>query len=135
MIIVFDLDDTLYPELEYVKSGFSSVAYYLAEIFKLDEKLLYNNMLEKLEVDGRGKIFDNILKLYNIYSMKNVNKCLSIYRNHKPKIELSIKSINCLKKFNKFPLYLVTDGNKLVQRKKINALQLNKDFKKIFITH
>ena len=29
MIICFDLDDTLYPEIEYVKSGFKAIGIYL----------------------------------------------------------------------------------------------------------
>jgi putative hydrolase of the HAD superfamily len=32
-------------------------------------------------------------------------------------------------------MYLVTDGDKVAQKKKVNKLSLNKYFKKIFITH
>ena len=54
MIIVFDLDDTLYEETTYVKGGFTAVANYLFQTYHLDnpEKIsnkLYEILLEKVE--------------------------------------------------------------------------------------
>jgi putative hydrolase of the HAD superfamily len=34
-----------------------------------------------------------------------------------------------------YPLYLVTDGHKIVQQKKVTALGIEPQFQKIFITH
>ena len=38
MILVFDLDDTLYDEITFVYSGFSAVSKYLSLQFNLNEK-------------------------------------------------------------------------------------------------
>ena len=41
MILIFDLDDTLYKEKEFVKSGFKAVSRYLHLKFKLNEKKIF----------------------------------------------------------------------------------------------
>lgn len=136
-VVVFDLDDTLFSEIEYVKSGFLSVAKYFENKFNLDSKSLYTFMLKDLENNGRGKIFDNMLKAFNIYTRKNVEKAIFIYRTHKPNIVFPKESLDILNYFNgkKIPIYIVTDGNKIVQNNKIEALKLRNYIKKDFITH
>ena len=136
MIIVFDLDDTLYEETTYVKGGFTAVANYLFQTYHLDnpEKIsnkLYEILLEK----GRGRIFDIFLQDYNLSKIKIIKKCLSIYRSHDPKIFLSLSGATCLERFKHYPKYLLTDGNKAVQSKKVKSLKIDRYFKHIIITH
>ena len=136
-VVVFDLDDTLYHELDYVKSGFYEVAKYLnlELIPKKSIKILYNRMLEIMELNGRGKVFDTVLSEHNVFNLRNTKKCLSIYRMHTPKVKLDDGVTLLLKSLKNYPLYLVTDGNKIVQEKKILALNIKKFFNKTFITH
>jgi putative hydrolase of the HAD superfamily len=136
-VVVFDLDDTLFSEIEYVKSGFIAVAKYFENKFNLDSNILYNFMVKELEENGRGKIFDSMLKAFDTYSKKNVEKAILVYRTHKPNIVLPQESIEVLKYYSslKIPLYIVTDGNKIVQNNKIEALGVRKYIKKDFITH
>jgi len=133
-VIVFDLDDTLYDESTYVLSGFMAVAHhYMPE----NPHAMFAKMCEILERDGRGKVFDNALKHFGFTSKQNVKKALSIYRSHMPKICLNDDAEAMLKYYEKqnIPLYIVTDGNKLVQERKIKALGLQNRVKKAFITH
>jgi len=136
-VIVFDLDDTLYDEITFVYSGFDSVASYFSIKHKIDKKLFYRFMIDTLQKEGRGKVFDETLKYFEIYSKTNVKKALNIYRTHKPNIFLKDEIIELLKYYNEksVPLYIVTDGNKIVQKNKIKSLNLEKYIKKIFITH
>lgn len=136
-VVVFDLDDTLYDEISFVKSGFKAVALYFSKQYKLDSKVFYERLLSCLEILGRGKVFDETLKFFQLYSKKNVKKALSIYRAHKPNISLSDDSLEILTLFNeeKILIYIVTDGNKIVQNNKIEALKLRKYIKKDLITH
>lgn len=136
-VVVFDLDDTLYDEISFVKSAFKAVALYFEEQYKLDSEIFYEKLLSYLEILGRGKVFDETLKFFELYSKKNVKKALSIYRTHKPNISLSDESLEILTFLNKkkIPIYIVTDGNKIVQNNKIEALKLRKYIKKDFITH
>lgn len=133
MILVFDLDDTLYQELFYVKSGFRAVAKFMARQLGLAEQTIYKKLLKYLKL-GRGKIFDNTLKEFDCCTKSLVKKCLAVYRSHKPRIVLAKEAKKCLARFRRWPLYIVTDGNKIVQNNKIKALGLAKQVKKVFIT-
>ena len=134
MILIFDLDDTLYEEKTFVYSGFHAVAKYINQKHGYDHDESFNFMKNALKKYGRGRVFDELLKSKNLYSKKYVRDCVSIYRLHKPNIKLSKEASEVLKIWQG-NIYLVTDGNKLVQKNKVNALSLSKYFKKIFITH
>lgn len=134
MIIVFDLDDTLYEELTFVKSGFSAVSDFLECNFGISSSESYEFMVNRLEL-GRGKIFDDTLLQFGILHKQTVNRCLTVYRKHFPKIQLHQEAADFLVRFGQEPLYIVTDGNKMVQNNKIIALGLRKLVKHVFITH
>lgn len=135
MIIVLDLDDTLYNEIDYVKSGFACVADYLHRKFNVDANQSYARMLDELEKNGRGRIFNVLLRYYGFYSKKNVNQCVSVYRLHHPSITINEDALRFLERFYDKPKYIITDGNKIVQKNKINALRISHFFKRIFITN
>lgn len=134
MILVFDLDDTLYEELTFVRSGFVSVCEYLNKEQSLPKRETMGKMLNKLN-DGRGRIFDDLLGEYGLFSKKLVKKCVSVYRKHQPSIKLYKDAVDCLEKFRDISKYIITDGNKMVQKNKIKALNLDKMVKHCLITH
>jgi putative hydrolase of the HAD superfamily len=134
-IVVFDLDDTLYDEINYVKSGFGAVAKFIEGKWGIDREEAYKEFLSELKRNGRGKIFDSILKKHNKYNKKNVKLCLSVYRKHKPKLELPKSTLDCFKRLKHYPLYVVTDGNKVVQSLKADSLNLSSFVRKVFVTH
>jgi putative hydrolase of the HAD superfamily len=135
MVLVFDMDDTLYEEAAYVRSGFMAVAKSLAPTFGKSAKLLAGEMMELLQQLGRGKVFDNLLGRYGKASRRLVQQCVSCYRLHEPEIHLHQSGVNCLRRFRHLPLYIVTDGNKMAQAAKVRALDLESKVKKVFITH
>lgn len=135
MILVFDLDDTLYPEITFVKSGLKEVSMHLNNNFGLDEEVTYTEMYKFLITNGRGHVFDNILEKYNIYTRKNLKKCISVYRKHNPIITLHKDAEQCIERFKSFKKYIITDGNTLVQRQKAKSLDLYKSFIKIIPTY
>jgi putative hydrolase of the HAD superfamily len=134
MILIFDLDDTLYPEISFVKSGFSEVAKFLNVEFGLNYIDSLDELLEILSSHGRGAVFDIFLRKYNLFSKKLVKRCISKYRLHVPSIQLYTEASEFLETAN-YKMYLVTDGNKIVQRNKIKALNIRSYFQKILITH
>ena len=135
MIIIFDLDDTLYEEITFVKSGFKAVSSFLKRPLQEKEDNIYKELIYILEKHGRNKIFDNLLLKKNKYKKKLINECIKVYRYHKPVINLYPEAKNFLNSYKEKGLYLVTDGHKNVQYRKIRSLNLEKFFKKIFITH
>jgi putative hydrolase of the HAD superfamily len=136
MILIFDLDDTLYDERTYVNSGLKAVAKYGQEKFGWDAAASYKYMKEVLEKDGRGQVFDSWLAANGKISRSLVMKCVKVYRHHNPELHISPQIQNLLVKlFPKYQLYLVTDGHKVVQQKKVEALNISKFFRKVMITH
>lgn len=136
MILVFDLDDTLYDEKQFVYSGFLEVANWISEMSKRPSNLIYESMVKDLSVNGRGEVFNNALKKYFYETKTNIKKCLSIYRLHKPRISLETDVVDLLIELGKaYKLYIVTDGNKIVQNNKIKSLDVEKYMKKAFITY
>ena len=135
MIIVFDLDDTLFDEITYVKSSFKAVATHISKEYGLSKEDLYNDFVSVLEKKGRGSVFNDVLDKYDLNKKKVVKKCLSVYRHNFPNIQLNTDAENCLERFKHEPLYVVTDGNRLVQQTKLNALNLSHKVKKTMTTH
>ena len=135
MILIFDLDDTLYEEINFVKGGLRAVSIFLSP--KLNEKaeLIYKDLFEILEKNGRGQIFDIFLKNKNKISKNLIKQCIRKYRYHQTNIDLKKSALDFLKGYKSKPLYLVTDGNKNVQQHKIHSLNVENYFKKIYITH
>ncbi len=134
VIPIFDLDDTLYPEISYVYCGFEAVAKYLEQEFGWKSSDSLNEMKKSVIAVGRGDIFDNLLRSKGKYSKTNVKKCVRVYRNHNPDISLNDEVKELLTKL-RGPRFLVTDGNKIVQAKKVLALGLQSYFTKVYITH
>jgi putative hydrolase of the HAD superfamily len=134
MILIFDLDDTLYDETLYATSGFRAVAKYISFTYgvSINESL---SILNQSLVNGtRERAFQDLIIAKSL-PKRELNQCIRIYRKHEPDIyldEITKKTLNELTIFQK---YLVTDGNKLVQRKKIEVLKLDSFFKRTFTTH
>tara|TARA_B100001057_G_scaffold163718_1_gene164342 strand:+ start:2929 stop:3606 length:678 start_codon:yes stop_codon:yes gene_type:complete len=135
MILVFDLDDTLFPEISFVKSGFKAVSNFLSNEFQLNKKQVYSHMILLLKKNGRGNVFDDVLKANNIYTKKTVIKCLSLYRKHNPNIKLYYDAEKCIDRFKAYKKYIITDGNVNVQRSKVKALGISKKFVKVIPTY
>jgi putative hydrolase of the HAD superfamily len=65
-----------------------------------------------------------------------VKQCLHVYRHHEPDIAIARETRELLEDIREsYPLYIVTDGHKVVQKKKIDALRIAPLFKRVFITH
>ena len=135
MVLVFDLDDTLYDERTYVRSGFRAVARWLNTIFGWKKDTTYDFMTEVLETEGRGRVFDRLLEQQGSLTKTLVQDCLRVYRHHRPKIQLWPDARAFLKQYCGDALYLVTDGHKVVQAQKVHALGINGRFRKVYLTH
>lgn len=133
-VLIFDLDDTLYPEHTYVESGFDAVATRLSSKFQWRHSELISEMIEGLNERGRGDIFDELLRRRGKYSKREVRECLKCYRFHRPRLALYPAARDLLESYPG-ALYLVTDGHKVTQYNKIQALGLESRFKHCFITH
>jgi HAD superfamily hydrolase (TIGR01549 family) len=124
--VVFDLDDTLYSEKQYVISGYKAVAKLLG-----DEKLA-DKLWDYFEV-GKPAI-DELLTELGCMSKKA--ECLEVYREHEPEISLYDGVAELLHgiKEKGIKVGIITDGRVSGQKKKIYALGLDKLVDDIIIT-
>ncbi len=133
MILVFDLDDTLFDELSYVRSGLAAAANFAAGETGTDSEALKRLLNDALKT-GRSEIFDRAFRAAGIYSKGLVRACVSVYRKHEPEIALFPEADRCLERFRDHPLYIVSDGNTTAQSRKIRALGLAPRVKHCFLT-
>ena len=134
-VLVFDLDDTLYPELSYVHSGFRAVATFLSPLLGLPAETLAAGMIAEEAAQGRGQVFDNVLRQHGRWSKALVAACLRTYRQHRPELTLYPDAERCLARFANWPLYIVTDGHKEVQARKVTALHLTGRVRHAYLTN
>jgi len=134
-LIIFDLDDTLYPERTFVESGFEAVAKCIEKEFKIRKKEFFRILLDILKKEGRGQIFDTALRKYDLYNKNLVDKLVEVYRSHKPTIKPYSGAKSLLNSFKKkYKLALITDGLGYVQRNKVKALTIENLFDLIIYT-
>jgi len=116
-IIVFDLDDTLYNEIEFLKSAYLEIAQKLENDNFLP---LYAKMFSLYR--NKQDVFGFISEHYKV----SKSTLISDYRGHKPKIKLfdGVQTILEKIKKNKGKIGLITDGRTQTQTSKIEALGL-----------
>ena len=130
MVLVFDLDDTLYDELTFVRRGLRAVAEWGEAAYGWDAAPSYRTMSHLLATKGRGRIFNDWLQ-----GRGCVRTAVHVYRHHRPRIALWGTAAVALAAVRSHPCYLVTDGHKIVQANKIEALRLTDRFKHAYITN
>jgi putative hydrolase of the HAD superfamily len=136
MVLVFDLDDTLYDERTFVESGFRAVARLGAEQFGWDAGESFATMIAVLDREGRGAVFDRWLEQHGALSAELVTECVRVYRHHTPELELDQTAARMLPELaTTHRLYVVTDGHEVVQANKIAALGVNELVEEAYITY
>lgn len=115
--VIFDLDDTLYGEKEYVRSGYSAIE---------RETGISADMLWEAFENGKPAI-DEVLSLLGKTELKE--RCLDIYRNHLPNIHCydGVRELIEVLKDKGVFVGIITDGRPEGQRAKLEALGINVD--------
>ena len=132
--VVFDLDDTLFLERDYVRSGFAAVGQWVRENFGV--RNFANVAWSLFERGHRGSIFDISAKVVDLPQTPDViHAMVAIYRSHLPQISLLPDAAKCLARFRDIALLaLITDGPLDSQRQKVRVLQLEPMFELIVFT-
>ena len=117
-VIVFDLDDTLYNELDYLKSAYLEIAKILAP---LNYRELFSTMFSLYR--DKKNVFQYLNNHYDV----EISSLIANYRNHQPSIKMfrgALELLESIKK-NKGRLGIITDGRINTQMAKIKALQIS----------
>lgn len=125
--IVFDLDDTLIKEIDFLKSAFMEIS----RIVNSKDDNLFPQMMNWYY--EKENVFQNLVELYPDYDIMNLK---TIYRNHFPNFNSNskVKYFLIELKNSGFKLGLITDGYKVTQRNKIKALDIELLFDLIIIS-
>ncbi len=133
-IVAFDLDDTLYSEIDYVKSGFNAVSLLMKKQFGINN--FYKELVKTFQASERKKVFNVTLKRLGIkYNDSLIQEMVDQYRTHIPNIQPYqdvLPSLMFLKQ--KYTLVLITDGYLEAQKHKVHSLKIESFFKKIIYT-
>ena len=115
--VIFDLDDTLYSEKDYVKSGYRAVAKLLPEVDDAADQLWGAFTRSQPAID-------TVLADTGLTERKAA--CLKAYREHTPDISLypGLKELLEALRAKKIPIGILTDGRPEGQRAKLEALGL-----------
>ncbi|TDU40002.1 putative hydrolase of the HAD superfamily [Gelidibacter sediminis] len=126
-VVVFDLDDTLYNELDFLKSAYKSIAQHLEP---KQWKPLYSKMFSLYRC--KLNVFEFLSKMYNI----DLSSLIEMYQHHQPDIQVFDGVLKLFEeiKNKKGRIGIVTDGRTLTQRAKLESLGVLEYIDKIIIS-
>ncbi len=129
-VLVFDLDDTLYPEYDYKVSGIQSVIQTIAALYPE-----YDLHSLKSAVDYKDKDWLDVICTQCRLNDSEKQTLLWQYRLHKPVIQpyMDYKSLKDITQ-NFAATALITDGRSITQRLKLAALGITDLFADILIS-
>lgn len=127
--VIFDMDDTLYGEKEYVRSGYRQIARILPQVENAEEKLW--SLFEE-----KKPAIDELLKQEGIASEELKQECIRTYRYQKPEIHLyeGVKGLLTDLREQGLLIGVITDGRPEGQRAKIAVLGLEDLVDEIIVT-
>ncbi|MBO6129126.1 MAG: ATP-grasp domain-containing protein [Pseudobutyrivibrio sp.] len=124
--VIFDLDDTLYSEKEYVRSGYTKIEEYLGISDAADR-------LWQLFLEGKQAIDEYLSEIQRTDEKDN---CLKVYREQLPDIHLydGVQELISDLKQSGIKVGIITDGRVEGQQNKIQQLGLSEMVEDIIIT-
>ena len=133
--VVFDLDDTLYPERAYAFSGFAAVAAAFEDRLG-DRSESVAAMQRLLDTEHRPRVFNALLAQRGLREeLHLVNRMIQVFREHRPSISLHADADAALTRLTgRHKLGMITDGPAASQWAKIDALGVRDRFDEIIVT-
>lgn len=123
--IIFDLDDTLYPEREFVFSGFRAVAAWAEDHLDIPGTDGYAGLVNMFNQKVRGDTFNRWLAAHGFAADHLARHLVQVYREHAPTIAPFPEVPMVLSHLReRYELGLVSDGYLAVQQRKLAALGL-----------
>lgn len=131
-VVGFDIDGTLYDEFSFIYQAYKYVASTIGNYLNVATKEVHNALCEEwLKHGSSASIFQNVIQKYGVTCSDSIiNECIDSYRNSKFTLQLSYRAIFLFEylKSNNIGMFIVTDGNSTLQRRKIKELGLNRWF-------
>lgn len=133
--VIFDLDDTLYPERQYVRSGYRAVAEFL-RMHVGEQKQLAEWLWARFQEGRSARAFDAMNEHFRLgLSTAQITQLVSVYREHSPQIAPRDGVVELLDELHRDrKLGLLSDGFMPAQRLKFEALNIEGFFDAVIFT-
>jgi putative hydrolase of the HAD superfamily len=121
------MDDTLYLERDFVRSGFQAVASHCAQRVPVSARSIFDALWQDFDQGIRGEAFDRLIdRLPSLRGSVSVEELISVYRAHEPDITLAqgMPALLTDLRGRGSRLGMITDGVPAMQRRKSAALGL-----------
>jgi putative hydrolase of the HAD superfamily len=134
LCVVFDVDDTLYLERDYVLSGFAAIGPWARTWLRIPD--FAERCRVAHEKGQRGRIFDTVLEDCGVRpAPESISALVALYRAHVPDIRLCADAATALESAAaKWPVAIITDGPAIAQSRKVEALGLARYASRIYLT-
>lgn len=125
-VVVFDLDDTLYKEIDFLKSAYRHIASLVSNA-QVSKEEVYQLMWETYQ--QKGNAFEAAVKTFGFH-LYTVDWMINVYRYHQPNIFLDEETKTTLMRLKDdgVAMGILSDGRMITQTNKIRALGLYRFF-------
>ncbi len=141
--VAFDLDDTLYPERAFVRSGFRAVSDFLLDTGVVARPIA-GNLEAAFDAGVRGTTFNRVLAEAGVVpEVPLIRRCVEVYRTHRwpgghRPVEITLyadaaRALAALAEAG-VRMALVSDGPLAGQRAKVEALGLEEKLDAVVLT-
>ncbi|MFA6132872.1 MAG: HAD family hydrolase [Phycisphaerae bacterium] len=134
-VVVFDLDDTIYPEAQYVRSGYAAVARFLRERLGRAERF-EEYLWDRFQAGTSRNALDTLNEQFHLGLDKaGIDELVTVYRNHRPTIAAFPGMVDLLELLRgRYRLAMLSDGFLPAQEYKIHALAIEPFFEYVLLT-
>ncbi len=125
---VFDLDNTLYPEKDYLFQVYYMVGQFIEYQETYDHQIITKYLIDEFEKNGRAHIFDKLIEQFNL-KKEYVDNCIRLLRTARLPLKLLLFKeaewmLNELVAKQK-PIFILTNGTTDQQYNKITQIEWN----------
>lgn len=126
--IIFDLDNTLYDEIEYLSKAYFYIGNKISKLsnhFSAQDIFIY--LLEEFKANGRKNLYQKLITKFDV-----VNYSLSDFLDDLREVVIQENSIQIKEQFysfittniNNYKFFIATNGNKIQQENKIRSINI-----------
>lgn len=134
-LIIFDLDNTIFDENIFIFIVFKKISNFIGKKYLINQNII-NSFLKKNFSKGKRKnLIQSLFGKFNLVNKNELKKLISFYRNKKFSLKDKKKFeyfpyVKQLINLNNFEKMIITNGNVIQQKIKINLLFSKKEKKK-----
>ena len=134
--VAFDLDDTLYPERDFVRSGYLAVAEWAEAQLGLAAPIVQAELEALFTAGIRKEVFNLWLEERGLDPARWVQPMIEVYRDHSPRISMFADAAAMLLALESHGVRrgAITEGVRTVQESKLRALGLAAAFEVVVIS-